>query len=129
MQQQVKSSSMGDRLQPQLTNAEIAELLARQAEQTRPPAQRALRRASRRAFLWEASQLFCSRRSLTQLSGVGPYIARLMYDWIAAPPRIPNPPPVRAGFITLPQRSRRTCATKRVAQRGKRRLADAYSLE
>ena len=95
---------MGGRLQRQLTNAEIAELLARQAEQTRPPAQRALRRASRRAFLWEeeASQLFCSRRSLTELSGAGPYIARLMKDWIAAPPRIPKPPPIRAGFITLP---------------------------
>jgi histidinol phosphatase-like PHP family hydrolase len=104
MQQQVKRFSMSVRLQGQLTNAQIAELLARQAEQTCPPAQRALRRASRRAFLWEeeASQLFCSGRSLIELSGVGPYIARLMKDWIAAPPRIPKPPPIRAGFITLP---------------------------
>jgi hypothetical protein len=41
--------------QRQLTNEEIAELLARQADKTSPPAQRALRRASRRAFLGTGS--------------------------------------------------------------------------
>ena len=40
-------------MQADLTNAEIAELLALEAESSRPPAQRALRRASRRAFLWD----------------------------------------------------------------------------
>lgn len=96
---------MSRRVQRQLTNAEIAELLARQSEHARQPAQRALRRASRKAFLWEeeASRLFRSQRSLTELSGVGPYIARLMHDWIAAPPRVPKPPPIRHGFITFPK--------------------------
>lgn len=87
----------------QLSNAEIAELLARQAEKTNPPAQRALRRASRRALLWEeeAAQLTLSERSLTELASVGPYIARLIGGWMAAPRRVLKPPPIRTGFITL----------------------------
>ena len=86
-----------------LTNAEIAELLALEAESSRPPAQRALRRASRRAFLWdeEAVALIRSRRPLTELSGVGPYIGRLIRDWIKSRPRTPPPPPVRSGFLTI----------------------------
>ena len=69
-------------MQADLTNAEIAELLALEAESSRPPAQRALRRASRRAFLWdeEAITLIRSRRPLTELSGVGPYIAHLIRE-------------------------------------------------
>jgi len=43
-----------------LTNLEIAELLAREAESAKQPVQRALRRASRRAFLWpeEAADIY-----------------------------------------------------------------------
>jgi PHP domain len=86
-----------------LTNAEIAELLALGAESSRPPAQRALRRASRRAFLWdeEAVALIRSRRPLTELSGVGPYIARLIREWIKSHPKTSPPPPIRCGFLTI----------------------------
>ena len=45
-----------------LTNAEIAELLALEAESSRPPAQRALRRASCRAFLWDVKAVALSAR-------------------------------------------------------------------
>jgi hypothetical protein len=37
-------------------NYEIAELLAGAAERTKPPLQRAFRRAARRAFLWPERQ-------------------------------------------------------------------------
>ncbi len=86
-----------------LTNAEIAELLALEAESSRPPAQRALRRASRRAFLWdvEAVALIRSRRPVTELSGVGPYIARLIREWIKSRPKTSQPPPIRSGFLTI----------------------------
>jgi hypothetical protein len=86
-----------------LTNAEIAELLALEAESSRPPAQRALRRASRRAFLWdeEAIALIRSRRLLTELSGVGPYIARLIREWIKSRPKTCPPLPIRSGFLTI----------------------------
>jgi hypothetical protein len=82
-------------MRTQLTNADIAELLAFESDETAPPAQRALRRAARRAFLWEeeATALINSRRSLTELSGVGPYIARLIQTWIKNPPKIAAPPP------------------------------------
>ena len=86
-----------------LTNAEIAELLALEAESSRPPAQRALRRASRRAFLWdvEAVALLRSPRPVTELSGVGPYIGRLIREWIKSRPKTSQPPPIRSGFLTI----------------------------
>ena len=86
-----------------LTDAEIAELLALEAESSHPPAQRALRRASRRAFLWDedAVALIRSRRPLTELSGVGPYIARLIRGWITNRPKTFPPPPIRSGFLTI----------------------------
>jgi hypothetical protein len=55
----------------QLLNSEISELLATAAEDVRPPLQKALRRAARKALLWqqEASQLYSDRQSLTELPG------------------------------------------------------------
>lgn len=88
-----------------LLNQQIAELLAREAEQTTFPAQRALRRAARRAYIWEheATDLIREKRSLTELSGVGPFIEKLIKGWIARPPRDTKSPPIRAGFLTWVQ--------------------------
>jgi hypothetical protein len=87
----------------ELTNADLAELLAREAEQARPPVSRALRRASRRAFLWpeEASHLLNGNRSLTELQSIGPYLDKLIRSWFADAPIVPAPPTVRTGFLTL----------------------------
>jgi hypothetical protein len=59
-----------------LTNSAIAELLALEAVEVSHLVQNALRRASRRAFLWpeEAAQTGSGETILTELSGVGPYI-------------------------------------------------------
>lgn len=83
-------------------NSGIAELLALEAEVSKPPVQRALRRASRRAFLWdeEAEDILSKSRSLTELSGVGPYISKLIQRWIEKPPVIPHPPETREHFLT-----------------------------
>lgn len=88
---------------PCLSNAGIAELLARTAEGARPPANRALRRASRHAFLWpeEAFNLFEKRRPLTELQIVGPYIEKLIRTWLADPPAASAQPALRAGFLTF----------------------------
>jgi len=88
-----------------LTNSNIAELLAIEAENASHFVQRALRRASRRAFLWdeEAAHLVEQNRSLTGLSGIGPYIEKLIMRWIADPPRVPKPPSLRRDFVTIPQ--------------------------
>src|SRR5437868_9625186 len=86
-----------------LTNSDVAELLAREAETARMPAQKALRRASRRAFFWpeEAALLVQQQRSLTELSGVGPYLERLIAGWIENPPAVPRRPESRRDFLTL----------------------------
>jgi DNA polymerase (family 10) len=88
-------------------------LLALEAEQASHFVQKALRRASRRAFLWaeDAAQLVQEKRSLTELSGVGPYIEKLMMKWIEDPPRVPKPPAIRRDFLTIPQ-ARETLARK-----------------
>jgi hypothetical protein len=84
-----------------LTNSNIAELLANQSETARMPLQKALRGASRRAFLWpeEAAQLMKKDRSLTEFSGVGPYLEKLIRGWIKNPLELREPSEIREGFL------------------------------
>ncbi len=72
------------------------------------PAQKALRRASRRAFLWpeEVAELWQQGRPLTELPAVGPYIQRLISDWLRNQPQIPKPPEIRRQFFCYPEASR-----------------------
>ena len=85
-----------------LTNSDIAELLAIAAESAKQPLQKALRRASRKAFLWpeEAAQIINEGRSLEELPGVGPSLSRIIRRWLQDPPDVPKPPEIRAGFLT-----------------------------
>jgi histidinol phosphatase-like PHP family hydrolase len=85
-----------------LTNSDIAELLATASESAKQPLQKALRRASRKAFLWpeEAAHIVQEGRSLEELAGVGPSLTRIIRRWIQDPPDIPTPPEIRAGFLT-----------------------------
>jgi histidinol phosphatase-like PHP family hydrolase len=86
-----------------LTNSDLAELLAIEAESAKMPTQKALRRASRRAFLWpdEAADLLDQERSLTELSAVGPYIEKVLARWIEKPPPTPDRPEIRRQFLTF----------------------------
>jgi histidinol phosphatase-like PHP family hydrolase len=85
-----------------LTNSNISELLAIEAESAKQPLQRAFRRASRRAFLWteEASDLVRAGRSLTELPGVGPYLEKVILKWLESTSSIPTPPDIRKDFFT-----------------------------
>src|SRR5438270_5624685 len=85
-----------------LTNSDIAELLALASESAKQPLQKALRRASRKAFLWpeEAAQIVQEGRSLEELAGIGPSLSRIIGRWIHDPPDVPKPPEIRAGFLT-----------------------------
>ena len=94
-----------EELKESLRNQNIAELLATAAESAKQPLQKALRRASRKAFLWpeEATTLVSQGRSLEELAGVGPALSKIIGRWIDDPPDIPTPPEIRQGFLTLPQ--------------------------
>ena len=87
-----------------LSNADLAELLAQQSEREEGILVRAYRRAARSAFLWpnNATEIVAQSRSLTELHGVGPFIAEQIRRWIDKPPRIsPKPPLIRRDFIAL----------------------------
>ena len=85
-----------------LSNGDIAELLAREAEMVSGNLQRAFRRAARSAFLWprEAWETAAAGESLTSLAGVGPYLEKRIESWMEKPPVV-RPPAVRRDFLTL----------------------------
>jgi histidinol phosphatase-like PHP family hydrolase len=88
-----------------ITNAHVAELSARAAEEESGHRRVALRRAGRAAmFSWseEAATVAASGRSLTELSNVGPWVARRIHEWIEHPPDPDSigPPEIRRGFLT-----------------------------
>ena len=90
-------------MKARLSNAELAELLARKAETSSGILVRAFRRAARSAFLWPelASDLVAAARPLTELHGVGPFIAKQLQAWIESPPcKKMNPPVLRRDFLT-----------------------------
>ena len=86
----------------ELTNGDLAELLARSAENEEGHRVRALRRASRAAMFWpdEAADLAERGRSLTELRSVGPWVERLLVGWLESPPDDLGRPELRSGFLT-----------------------------
>ena len=97
-----------------LSNANIAELLAQQAERETGVLSRAFRRAARSAFLWpvEVSDLVAQNRSLTELRSIGPFIAKQIQNWIDKPPRRAKAvPTIRRDFISLAE-ARRVLAAR-----------------
>jgi histidinol phosphatase-like PHP family hydrolase len=87
-----------------LRNRDLAELLSREAKTHTDHRRRALERAAR-AALWrwteEAADVHARGRALTELALVGPWLATIMTRWLEDPPAVEDPPPLRAGFLTL----------------------------
>jgi putative hydrolase len=97
-----------------LSNTEVAELLARQAERESGILSRAFRRAARSAFLWpeEAAQVAAQNRSLTELPAIGPFIERQIRRWLDTPLRVSGKTPaIRRDFISLAE-ARQLLATR-----------------
>jgi histidinol phosphatase-like PHP family hydrolase len=97
-----------------LSNTDVAELLARQAERESGILSRAFRRAARSAFLWpeEVAQVAAQDRSLTELRSIGPFIEKQIRGWIDKPPPLSKRiPEIRRDFISLAE-ARRLLATK-----------------
>jgi putative hydrolase len=90
-------------VRPVLDNAQLGELLWRAATEEAAHRRRALERAARAARSWteEAADLVATDRSLTELHGVGPWVAHRLYDWLERPPPVPEPDPDRRGFLTV----------------------------
>jgi histidinol phosphatase-like PHP family hydrolase len=87
-----------------LSNTDIAELLAKQAEAETGILSRAFRRAARSAFLWpeNATDLAAQNRSLTELRGIGPFIEKQIRQWLDKPPPLSTTiPAIRRDFISL----------------------------
>jgi DNA polymerase (family 10) len=88
-----------------MTNAGISELLRRAAQDETGHRRQALERASRSARFWaeEAQDVAASGRSLTELRGVGPWVAAQIHGWLDDLPSVPKPDEMRRGFLTLAQ--------------------------
>jgi len=87
-----------------LSNTDIAELLAKQAERETGVLSRAFRRAARSAFLWpeNVTDLAAQNRSLTELRGIGPFIEKQIRRWLDKPPPLSTKiPAIRQDFISL----------------------------
>lgn len=87
-----------------LTNAQLSELLAVASEREEAPTKsKALRRASRSAMMWpvEAAALVAAGDRLTTLRSIGPWTAGVVSGWLEDPPEVREPPPIRAGFLTV----------------------------
>jgi histidinol phosphatase-like PHP family hydrolase len=87
----------------QLSNSDIAELLAREAEGNTGILSRAFRRAARSAFLWPENvvDLVVQDRPLTELHGIGPFITKQIHQWIDNPPQQSPVPLIRRDFLAL----------------------------
>jgi histidinol phosphatase-like PHP family hydrolase len=87
---------------PFLSNSDIAELLSGKADEATYPLTRAFRRASRAAFLWprEAAEIVHEGGSLCELSGVGPFLEKLIRKWLMDPPIIKSRVKLRRNFFT-----------------------------
>ncbi|MGH2697669.1 MAG: PHP domain-containing protein [Actinomycetota bacterium] len=83
-----------------LTNLQLADLLARSADEAESYRQRAYRKASRAALAWteEARDLIREGRPLTELFGVGDKLARRIVGWMDDAPEVGDPPESRTGF-------------------------------
>src|SRR4051812_8121452 len=90
--------------QSALTNADLADLLATEADSQSGTLARAYRRAARSAFLWATpvAEMLSRGESLLDLHGVGPFISRKLSDWVENPPALRSRShPERRDFLTM----------------------------
>lgn len=90
--------------QARVTNSDVAEWLALQAEEAKAPMlAKAYRRASRSAFGWleEVSAILKRGGSLTELNAVGPYLEKRIQEFVSGPVVRVRPSPLRKNFLTI----------------------------
>jgi putative hydrolase len=84
-------------------NRSVAEMFSTAAASAEGHLRRAFRRAARHALLWpeEARDLREAGRPLTDLTAIGPYLARILAEFLSEDREPPRPPPLRRGFLTM----------------------------
>ena len=89
----------------QLHNGDIGALLLQAAAEQEGHRRLALERAAKEAWRWseEAADVAASGRSLTDLTSVGPWVARQIHEWLESPPPVPEPDETRRNFLTYAQ--------------------------
>lgn len=95
---------MQKRIPNVLSNTDVAELLAEQAERETGILSRAYRRAARSAFLWteEVSDLIAQDRPLTELRSIGPFLEKQIRTWTdKGCGRTKAVPAVRRDFVSM----------------------------
>jgi histidinol phosphatase-like PHP family hydrolase len=92
---------------PVISNTQLAELLALGSEREEGHRSRSLRRAAWYALSWdeEAAGLVKDGR-MTELRAVGPWVAARIESLLEDPPEVPEPPPLRRGFLSLAEARR-----------------------
>lgn len=89
-----------------LTNGQLAELLVLAGEKAEGYVRKAFFRAAHAAFLWpvEAAELYRDQQPLTQLTAIGPFLAKTIAQWLESPPsETLIPAEIRRNFLTLTQ--------------------------
>jgi putative hydrolase len=111
-----------------LTNRQIAELLSSRSEAAEGHIRKAFRRAARRAFTWteELTDLLSSDRDVTELPGIGPFLKREIVDWLEQGVVPDEPPPLRAGFLTMAE-ALRVRASSDIEIRGDLQMHSTWS--
>lgn len=87
-----------------VTNSDVAEWLALQAEEAKAPMlAKAFRRASRMAFGWgeEVTHILERGGSLTELQAIGPYLAAKVTEFVRGPAVRFKPSSLRKNFLTI----------------------------
>ena len=92
----------------ELTNAQVAELLALAADEAEGHVRKAYKRASRLAFVWpnEVAELAGGGVALTTLPAIGPFLEKRILAWLSNPPDVPEPPALRSQFLTMAEARR-----------------------
>jgi histidinol phosphatase-like PHP family hydrolase len=114
-----------------ISNRQIAELAAVASDDFQGNKQKALLRCSRVALMWEeeAAELIAQGRSLRELEAVGEWLERVLRSWIEDPPEVPEPPLIRADFLTnaAARSSLNTAPAWRESLRGDLQMHTRYS--
>lgn len=84
-----------------LSNKQLSELLASASEHAEGNKQKALLRASTAALMWPREASVAAEHDLlTELAGVGPWIASVIQELLADPPEVPDVPEIRRDCLT-----------------------------